>query len=320
MDEQQGTIDPAKQENAQIVSLQRSEDQEIQERHNAIAVICAQLSTPATAFNAESTCSSVMEYIGKYKRWFYSDISDYLFRCTEKEIASFLSNLDTLQSYVYAKRRDATDEEKAAADSVVTVIDKLYDHSNLAQKQNISLHDSDETFSSRFDKNLIPFKATFAHEMNMQFISLIAIFTALSFIVFGGISSLNNIFQNAAHIPILELVIVGCIWSLCISNLVFAFMYFVSKVAGIPIKTSNHPNAQLSQKYPLWVWSNYVLLLILAIACWLYFIDYANAGGWLLNISKKYSMLVSISGIAIIGILFGVFAWNLLHAKEPNDN
>mgnify|MGYP007007140284 CR=1 FL=1 len=31
-------------------------------------------------------------------------------------------------------------------------------------------------------------------EMNMQLISLIAIFTALSFIVFGGISSLDNIF------------------------------------------------------------------------------------------------------------------------------
>ncbi len=316
MDEQQGRINPVKQEDAQVAFLQRSEDQEIQERHNAIAVICTQLSTPATAFNAESTCSSVMEYIETYERWVYSDISDYLFQCTEKQVASFLSNLNTLQGYAYAKRRDATEEEKAAADSMVTVIDKLWDHSNLAQKQNISLHDSDETFSSRFNNNLIPFKATFAQEMNMQFISLIAIFTALSFIVFGGISSLDNIFQNATHVPILELVIVGCIWSLCISNLVFVFMYFVSKVADIPIKTLNHPNAKLSQKYPLWVWSNYVLLLIFAIACWLYFIDYADAGGWLLNISKNYSMPVSIGGIAIIGILFGGVAWALLHPKK----
>ena len=72
-------------------------------------------------------------------------------------------------------------------------------------------------------------------EMNTQLISLIAIFTALSFIVFGGISSLDNIFDGVKDIPVTKLMIVGSIWCFCIMNLVFVFMFFVGKLTHLEI-------------------------------------------------------------------------------------
>ena len=175
--------------------------QDPQSRHNEIIQICQQLSQSSQTFEKSIIYNMIEKYISQYKRWMYSDISDYLFNCQESVVSSFISNLDQLRIYAY----EQSDENMA------TAVDKLWDHSNLAQKQNANLHDSDETFKARFDKNLIPFKATFAHEMNIQFISLIAIFTALSFIVFGGISSLDNILSGAVNIPILQLMIIECI-------------------------------------------------------------------------------------------------------------
>ncbi|MCI9364707.1 MAG: hypothetical protein HFG17_10700 [Oscillospiraceae bacterium] len=272
--------------------------QDSHNRYNEIIQICQQLSQSSQTFEKSIVYNMIEKYISQYKRWMYSDISGYLFNCQESVVSSFISNLDQLQIYAHGKSNE----------NMVTAIDKLWDHSNLAQKQNASLHDSDETFKARFDKNLIPFKATFAHEMNMQFISLIAIFTALSFIVFGGISSLDNILSGAVNIPILQLMIIGCIWSFFISNLVFVFMFFVSKLTHIPIKSCEEESAPLNRKYPLIIWYNFILLFILVVSCWLYYIDYSNSGGWLLSFSHKHEIVSSIGGSIIIGIFFAAIA------------
>lgn len=153
--------------------------------------------------------------------------------------------------------------------------------------------------------------------MNMQFISLIAIFTALSFLVFGGISSLDNVFTDVGHVPVLELMIIGSIWSLCITNLVFVFIFLIAKMTKLNIKSSEREGATLSQRYPFFVWGNFVLLLILAAASWLYFIDYANAGGWLLIFSRDNGVFTTLSGVIIICIGFGSLAALLL--RNPKD-
>ena len=285
-----------------------------------IKLICKQLAVSSDCFNAEKTYKAVETFILKHGRWLYSTVSSFLFDCNEQDVSTFISNLDGLRDYAYLQiaRCDPNDKSKLGQyRKFATAIDKLWDHSNLAQTQNQSLHDSDETFKARFDKNLIPFKSEFTHEMNMQFISLIAIFTALSFLVFGGISSLDNVFTDVGHVPVLELMIVGCIWSLCITNLVFVFIFLVAKMTKLNIKSSEREGATLSQRYPFFIWSNYVLLLILSAACWLYFIDYANAGSWLLVFSRDNGVTATVGGIFVICIGFGSLAAFLLH--KPKD-
>ena len=86
--------------------------------------------------------------------------------------------------------------------------------------------------------------------MNMQFISLIAIFTALSFIVFGGITALDNIFNGMKNFPIFSLLILGSLWGLLICNLVFVFIFFISKLTKLSIKSSEAKIASYVEKYP----------------------------------------------------------------------
>ena len=76
-------------------------------------------------------------------------------------------------------------------------------------------HQKDTDYEKIVDEKMEIVGAKISKEMNVQLISLVAIFTALSFLVFGGISSLDNIFDGAKNIPILKLIVVGSIWGLC---------------------------------------------------------------------------------------------------------
>ena len=125
----------------------------------------------------------------------------------------------------------------------------------------------------------------------------------------------------SANLCFLELMIVGCIWSVCISNLVFVFIFLVAKLTKLNIKSTDREGATLSQRYPFFVWSNFLLILILAICCWLYFIDYADAGSWLLLLTKDNSMLSIIVGISGIGISFGILAAFLVrNSRKKKDS
>lgn len=282
-------------------------------RQIAIRNICSKLTL--SEFDEQQVYQDMKTYLNTYGRWLYSVISNYLFSLNEKDRTKYISNLNTLLEY---SDKLETKEEL----TIKMYIEKLWDHSNLAIAQVEQLHDSEDTFSARFQKNLIPFKSEFTHEMNMQFISLIAIFTALSFIVFGGISSLDNIFNGAKDFPILILMIMGSIWGLFICNLVFVFMLFVSKFTKLSLKMSEKEDASLSEKYPFIVWCNYIFLLILSVSSWLYYVDYSNSGGWLLNWSKAYPKISCFMGSGIIAIIFGGFALLILHhpKKRKEDS
>ena len=102
--------------------------------------------------------------------------------------------------------------------------------------------------------------------------SLVSIFTALSFLLFGGIRSLDNIFAGAKDIPVTKLMIVGTIWCFCIMNLIFVFMFFVSKMTGLNIRSSQDVNANLVQRYPLIWWCDLTLIAVLLMSCWAYYI------------------------------------------------
>ncbi|MBS7217742.1 MAG: hypothetical protein KH032_10945 [[Clostridium] spiroforme] len=282
-------------------------------RQLAIRKICQKLATPG--FDKEDVYKDIKIYLAQHKRWLYSTVSNYLFSLNPQDRATYTSNMDILLSYV----DELTIKNEAEIKDIKACVEKLWDHSNLATAQTDNLHDSEDTFSRRFQKNLIPFKSEFAHEMNMQFISLIAIFTALSFIVFGGISSLDNIFNDAQKIPVLTLVIMGSIWSLFICNLIFVFMLFVSKFTKIPIKASEKEYSSLSEKYPFIVWCNYIFLLILSVASWIGYIDYSNSGSWMLSFSKQHSILSCILGFVVITVMFSMLAILVLKHPKPRN-
>lgn len=113
----------------------------------------------------------------------------------------------------------AANDEKQKLERSRKVILKMYDHVNLAKRQYNELKESDDDFEMKFRKSFQSHQVELTREMSSQLVTLVGIFTAIAFVVFGGISSLDNVFQNGiADIPLLRVMIIGIVWSLCMIN------------------------------------------------------------------------------------------------------
>lgn len=299
-------------------TIQGVEESHIQRRHKDISAICDAIAGTTQMFNAQDACVMVQSYAEEYGRWFYSDITNYLFAIDENDQTTFFSNLEEMLKFSHTGY--SSGGEKENSEELQRMIDKLWDHSNLAQRQKEIIGKKESDIKRLMELVVTPQMMEFREKMSKELISLIAIFTALSFIVFGGISSLDNIFDGVVSVPIIQLVIVGCIWGLCMLNLVFVFMFLISKLTGLPMKSDDSPEASLSKKYPFLTWSNFFLLLILTISSWLYYIDYSNTGSWIIEWSRSHSVCSTVIGGLVIAVIFGFTAGALLKKGGSNAN
>lgn len=78
---------------------------------------------------------------------------------------------------------------------------------------------NDKDYEKIVDSKMETAEIKMSKEMNAQLIALVGIFTALSFLVFGGVSSLDNIFLGAKDIPALKLII--CVEQFCYNISIF---------------------------------------------------------------------------------------------------
>lgn len=295
--------------------IERSIDKR-QERHNQIRGICSYLSGESSSFDPKITYEQIEKYIHEHKRWFYSDISNFLFAFNSESDGTFMSNLDSLLAYSYekAERRGKDD----LANQQVIMIEKLWDHANLALHQKNAFSTKESDIDARIAVKLTPKVDDLEKGLRRELISLIAIFTALSFVVFGGISSLDNIFEGARSFPIIQVLIIGCVWGLCILNLVFVFVFFVSKLTRLPIASTDREDANVVQKYPFWIYSNFLIVFLLAIFGWLYFVDYANSGTWLIYYMQSNPKSSLIGGLVVIIAIFALLFLGITRQFKKN--
>ena len=147
-------------------------------------------------------------------------------------------------------------------------------------------------------------------EMNAQLLTMVSIFTALAFLIFGGISSLDNIF-SISGIPLLKIIASGLIWGLCIFNLIYVFLFCVGKMTHLNFKSTDDPDATIFQKYPIVWWSDLFLVSLLLICLWLYFMQREEINIWFVDICVKNTMVSSILGTIILCVLIIVAGWRL---------
>ena len=175
---------------------------------------------------------------------------------------------------------------------------RLYDHAHLALNQinvfKLSKEDFESIISSSETIN------TKMESLSSQVLSLVALFTAMAFLVFGGLSSFESIFSNINNTSTLKLIILSTIWGLGILNTIAVFMFFTSRIIGKSFRQDNRDNATLFQKYPYLILGNYILILIFTVCCSLFFItknfdlsqNVFSANFW--NIKKVLILAVSI--------------------------
>lgn len=292
--------------------------------NSAMYAICEKLSSKwedNTAKNELSVIRDLEEYLKNYDRILYSSISSYIFGLYGDDISSsdcdektgnMQTNILRVSTYAYndifqtdISIKTGDEQERFRKIPVISV--KLLDHINLACQQCNSLKQTDEEYKRKFNKSIEPFKSKLTKEMNAQLLTLIGIFTALSFLLFGGISSLDNIFSHVNNISILKLTIIGCIWGISLVNLIFVFLFCVSKMTKLPFASTESDEATIFQKYPIFWWTNYIIISIFSVAFILFYMSKNNMFEWVGNICNAIPSIVCFVSFsmlfwAIVGI------------------
>jgi len=213
-------------------------------------------------FDFDQWISMFDEYEKQYSRFFYSHISQYIFDEPDDTIISkILQNITivtrkiSINDEVRNKRsQNYGIENKKCEDGRLEVsynkysmIFKLYDHCHLAYGQRkaykatkTDIEDTIQNISElKIDehKNEIESKIKeYEKSITSQLIGLISIFTALSFLLFGGISSFGNIFTIVRTVPLGKLLIILDIWFICMFNLFALFIQMIAMVTDKQFK------------------------------------------------------------------------------------
>lgn len=226
-------------------------------------IICTSLTKSSKEYNIESSISILKQLNGR--KLIYSEISNYMYSIASdrsgndgNEMANFTTNVDALKNKVINNLNYS---------DINDVVIKLYDHTQLAIHQINVFRFNKEDFEERV-KNSDEINKKI-ESVNSQVLSLVALFTAMAFLVFGGLSSLESIFSNIKDISIVKLIVLASLWGLSIINVISIFMFFISRVIGKSFKQDVSENSTLFQRYPYLILGNFILISIFSFSSWL---------------------------------------------------
>ena len=222
---------------------------------------------------------------------------------------TLLSNLDCLIRYVEdekiiaAKKTALTgNQTPESVDDARRVVLKIWDHVTLASQQYTMLKQSDTEYDEKFQKRITAYKEEMSKEMNTQMITMVGIFTALAFLIFGSISSLDGVFENIS-LPLFKVISIGLIWGICVSNMIFVFLYCIGKMTKLNFKANQSQKANIFQRYPVVWWTNFLLVSLLLLSSWGWFVQSSSIGRYIINVADCAPGLVFIIGTAFILVL-----------------
>ncbi len=281
--------------------------------NKAMNSLCDELCVSNDLFSAKDTSKSIEEYIKKYDRILYACLSDRIFELKttdENSITSLLTNVEMLHDYVndsnYCVKKEKLKEDTRKC------VTKISDHINLAIKQLEALKQSDDEYKAKFEQLMTPITMGMQKDMSAQLITLVGIFTALAFLVFGGISSLDNTF-NKLEEPIFKLISIGCIWSIGITNMLFVFLFCVSKMTNLSFKSNEKTEATLFQKYPVVAWTNCILITILSVGLFGYYITANGFEKYIVEFTRDHIWILGIFGLVLLASI--LLTWYVVSKK-----
>lgn len=282
--------------------------------NNAMAemtLIFNQINQPTYSFNPANLDNSISEYVKKYNRIFYSRISELVYEYSLKEIfnATDASN-NLLETINYVNSISSVNSTQEA--DRVKIYWKIIDHLKLAKQQYEKLHEDDTEFNKWFNSKI----AESTREISAQLVSLVGIFTALAFLIFGSISSLNSIFGQMSETPVFKLLIAGCVWGIGITDAVFVFLFCIGKMTGLSFKSNMSTTATIFQRYPIVCWTNCILILMLFVFMILYYLtNYEIDYYFILLIRAHPVRTVAISAFVILVIICSIVSWLVKASK-----
>lgn len=204
------------------------------------------LSSPED-FDIKDWMKEFSDFSKKYKKLLYSKISSKIISCENNiAIENLTNNIGAVIEAIKPKEQSKNTEGSfiLVDKDCYTLFLKFYDHCNLAMTQRavylktenefkeIASETKDDVKKSLEEATTEINKHVKASEQKIneaeknittQLITLVSIFTALSFVIFGGISVLDNLLQNVRALPVIKTLLIGDLWFICMANLFIIF-------------------------------------------------------------------------------------------------
>ena len=244
-------------------------------------------------------------YLSKYKRLLYSEISVFIYSIldqNESKSSNFLENIDNSLSSALAK-------DSVVENNTTKIILKLWDHVNLAYKQYSELKLNDKSFQERINPVIEDINET-KKNIFTQLISIVSIFVAIAFVMFGGMSLINGLFDfsNMDSIPIVELAFLGSLIGIVMVSVMYAFIIFAIRLSI----------REFRGKSPF---RKTYILSITALMCICIF----TFSWWIVDNSdksiviQKYFPWIILEGIILL-IIFTIFVWIIIKISSKDEN
>lgn len=318
------------------------QDDDIEEIGSKVTQLCNELILENESFNKEHFLNILLYFMENDKRILYSQVTGFIFDRYKKSgslkdasdiidnmTANLVSMIEWTKSDGFESTSTYQEHFRGNLDNspkIRKILIKLWDHINLADHQYNQLKESDDEFNRKFDNKFDSAASEklnkFSKEMNAQLLTLVGIFTALAFMVFGSITGLSNLITNVKQ-PVPRLIILGCVWGIAVLNLVFVFLFCVGKMTKENFVSTDNPSASIWEKYPIVWWSDFVIGSILILSSWIYYLKNRQGLAVLDNLLLNHPSAVFYGGsviiVAVIVIVFFILRWATRVKKGSTD-
>lgn len=298
------------------------------EMENAVVELCDMLShSPEVGMDCDEWIALLETYIVEHRnRIYYSAISNCVFKMDEQQFSDFLSNMGEVVDYATEHIHQDKEWQTENRGNLYRTIIKFYDHANLAHQQQVTFSSKKEALQEDV-KNIVnstlePKISEITKEMTSQLVGMISIFTALSFIVFGGISSLENMVTSLQGTlkdqqSVLPILILAMAWAFCMMNLLFGFMYFVIRITHLP-KPIDKDAKNVVQRYPVVFLCDYIILALLVLFSGMWFAKKTGVGSGIYKAWVNNNPDITFAVAVLVFILvFGGLGLVLLGMYNP---
>lgn len=281
------------------------------ENEELLLEICEVLSS-TTYNNAQEVYYAISNKLSSFDNVYYSVISKFIYEIYARDKAD---NEEKIEQLIYNLRMLVSDLSVVENEDNKRVIRKLYDHSSLAILQYNNFFKIDDRVENAIERKANAINKDInskTQNIEMKLVSILGIFTAMAFIVFGGINTLDNIFSGAKDISLIKICIIGSIWAICMFNLIVLFMFFIDRMIKRSVYYDDECGMQLFQTAgvkQIIVLTNGILLCILIILFMIYYLQYIGLSERIndviaeANVGTVVKAIITLIGLVIFDLV-----------------
>lgn len=272
-----------------------SDEKRFVQMQNEMRTLLDYLNISPNIFDVTTAYLKVRKYTLEFHRIIYSEISVFVYDKAEQneDFLNFQANINKLLNYSMKADPDFNLE-------VTKIIVKFWDHVNLAIQQFHNLKISDRIFQEKLTPHVEELKKIkenwqdsnnkieeIKKDMPTQLISIVSIFVAIAFVMFGGISIINGLldFSNMERVPMVELACLGSLIGIIMISVIYAFIIFALRLSFRKWKG----NSPFRKTYLL---SILTLSMIFVVTFLLWFIDYTKANQMVLTVGPIFIFII----------------------------